>query len=219
MQFTVTEACTLHSSERAQQRSTLVLLRHSPNCHLIDHLFCAGRMQLFHHHGCVSSAPEHVPIVHAVSLCGRTGAGAAKSLHDIYDLRHEFRSTQRECPGLVPILRGKRLIINVITKERYFYKPISAQIFKSLLKLRDFLMFQGFPEIASTVFGCGRDQFPYPLLLQFLTRIFGGTPVYIHMHHFDKVFLCLGDKITSYNLMIKILSTASLCFFRYLVCA
>lgn len=163
----------------------MVLLPHSPACHLIDHLFCAGRMQLFHHHGCVSSAPEHVPIVHAVSLCGRMGAGAAKSLHEMYDLRHEFRSTQRECPGLVPILRGHRLIINVITKERYFHKPTRDQIFNSLLKLRDFLAFHGFPEIAITVFGCGRDKFPYQLLIQFLNQIFGSTPVHIHMYHLD----------------------------------
>ena len=140
-------------------------------------------MQLFHHHGCVSSAPEHVPIILAVSLCGKMGAGAAKTLTDLYNLRSEFRATPRECPGVVPICRGQRLIVNVITKFRYFNKPTSPQIFQALSKLYDFLAFQGIPEIAITVFGCGRDHFPYELLLQYLWEIFGSSPVKIHMYH------------------------------------
>lgn len=141
-------------------------------------------MKLFHHQGCVTCSPDYVPIVHAVSLCGRMGAGAAKTLEEKYRIRSEFRSVQRYCPGVVPIQRGPRLIINVITKMAYFEKPTGHQIYDALSKLRDFLNFHDIRVVAITVFGCGRDQFPYHALLQILWEIFGNSPLEFHMYHF-----------------------------------
>lgn len=146
--------------------------------------FLRRKMKLIHRHGCVTSSPENVPIVHAVSMCGKMGAGAAKTLDDNYQIRSEFRSVPRNCPGVVPVQRGPRLIINVITKLSYFEKPTEHQIYVALSKLRDFLNFHDIRVIAITVFGCGRDKFPYQTLMQYLWKIFGNSPVEFHMYHF-----------------------------------
>lgn len=140
-------------------------------------------MLIKHHFGCVMQSPEAMPITHCVSFCGRLGAGAARSIQDRYQIRDQFRSTPRSCVGLVPIQRGDRLIINLITKLHYRDKPTPKQMFQSLVLLRNFLLSNKISEIACTILGCGKDNFSYQLLLQYFNVIFSQDPITFHFHH------------------------------------
>lgn len=140
-------------------------------------------MQIRHHNACVMQSPESLPIVQCVSFCGHMNAGSARSIQERYRIRNQFQSTPRSCVGLVPIQRGDRLLINLITKAHYRQKPTPAQMFNSLVLLRNFLIANKINEVACTVLGCGRDKFSYPLLMEYLSTIFGQDPITFNIHH------------------------------------
>jgi hypothetical protein len=111
------------------------------------------------------------------------GAGAALTLHNLYNLRHEFRNINRSCPGVVAQWRG-RLILNVITKFKFFEKPTNHQMYCALQELRNYVLTHKITVIASTPLGTGKDRFPYELLLRFMYEIFQDVDVDFHFYHF-----------------------------------
>lgn len=140
-------------------------------------------MQIIHHYGCVMSSHDQLPILQCVSFCGKMGCGAARAIDTVYHIRDQFKLTPRLCPGIVPIQRGRRLIVNIITKQDFFVKPTPEQVFSALQILRQFLMYHNIREVATTVLSCGKDKLPYPLLIKFLTEIFNEDPLVFHMYH------------------------------------
>lgn len=140
-------------------------------------------MHLIHIHGDILLSPLSMPIAHAVSYDGKMGAGLALQLHKTFNLRSEFRNTARQCPGIVPIWRNGRLIINCITKWNFYDKPPPSQVRLSLIALRDFMAFNNIRELAIPEISAGLDRVPLPVVINILNDVFSATPVTVYMHH------------------------------------
>lgn len=147
-------------------------------------LLCRSRMYIQHHQGCVLTSPENFPLVHCISFDAKLGAGAAKSINQRYRLRDIIRNSPRTCPGVVPVRRGPRIIVNLITKLNFWDRPNPDQMFLALLELEKYINLNNISVFACTVLGCGKDKFDYNMLLHFLDVIFGQTNLVIHMYHF-----------------------------------
>ena len=140
-------------------------------------------MQLIHIRGDALTSPEDAPLVHCISHDGALSAGFALHVHARYKIRHEIQATHRSCPGLVPIRRGKRLILNLITKRRYFDKPTLSSLRSALILLRNFLDANGILCISTVGLGSGLDRLNYHDVLHVLSDVFSKTNVIIHMYH------------------------------------
>lgn len=119
--------------------------------------------RLIHIEGCIFDSPVSLPIVHAVSQDGKFGAGLAKDINLHFQVKDEFQLLVKQCPDVIPIARANRLIINVVTKLRYFQKPKPAVVRESLLLLRQWMERKGWKECCLPEFSCGLDGLNYKI--------------------------------------------------------
>lgn len=139
-------------------------------------------MRIVFEYSPVQTAPEGVPIVHCVSWCGKMGAGVARTLNSIFDLKTEFQATERYGPGLVAIPRYNRYILNLITKKYFFGKPTLDDFKQALLFLREFIIQHNCKHVAAPALGTGRDKLPMEAVLDALAEALDGLDVVVHIH-------------------------------------
>ncbi|KAK3920889.1 Retrovirus-related Pol polyprotein from transposon 412 [Frankliniella fusca] len=154
----------------------------------------SDKFTILHTYGSILESPEDLPIVHAVSHDGKFGKGLARQLEQEFQLREDFlKEKERGFPGYVALQRGNRIIVNLITKSRYFHKPTSTDIEQAFLLLRDWLEANHISEWCLPELGCGLDQLESSLLLQMLVKVFGHTDMTLVMYHYDPPQECLYD--------------------------
>ncbi|KAK3918278.1 Gag-Pol polyprotein [Frankliniella fusca] len=154
----------------------------------------SDKFTILHTYGSILESPEDLPIVHAVSHDGKFGKGLARQLEQEFQLRDDFlKEKDRGFPGYVALQRGNRIIVNLITKSRYFHKPTSTDIEQAFLLLRDWLEANHISEWCLPELGCGLDQLESSLLLQMLVKVFGHTDMTLVMYHYDPPQECLYD--------------------------
>ncbi|KAK3918320.1 Retrovirus-related Pol polyprotein from transposon 412 [Frankliniella fusca] len=154
----------------------------------------SDKFTILHTYGSILESPEDLPIVHAVSHDGKFGKGLARQLEQEFQLREDFlKEKDRGFPGYVALQRGNRIIVNLITKSRYFHKPTSTDVEQAFLLLRDWLEANHISEWCLPELGCGLDQLESSLLLQMLVKVFGHTDMTLVMYHYDPPQECLYD--------------------------
>lgn len=95
--------------------------------------------KLIHIDGSIFDSPHDLPMVHAVSQDGKFGAGLARDIEIRFGIKDEFRLKVKQCPDVVPVRRGQRIILNVVTKNRYFQKPNPKSVREALLMHRQWM--------------------------------------------------------------------------------
>jgi len=151
-----------------------------------DHTFSSKNFTLLDIQGSLFSAPDHIPLCHAVSLDGKFGKGLALRMEERFGLKKEFLAQEnRTCPGLVVAYRENRTIVNVITKLRYFNKPTPEKVEEALLTLKAWVMKYNIPAIAMPEFSCGLDKMQMTTLKQMLRKVFQDLDLTIYMYHYD----------------------------------
>ncbi|MBW0550625.1 hypothetical protein O181_090340 [Austropuccinia psidii MF-1] len=127
--------------------------------------------------GDVLEAPPHLPLCHAVSADGKMGCGAALAIRIRHGIQREFLAARPRFPQVVPCHGTDRLILNLVTKHRYFDRPSPYMLLQALLTLRGFLLRFGIREIAMTPIATGLDRIPTDVMLSTLREVFQSTPV------------------------------------------
>ncbi|XP_034231471.1 ADP-ribose glycohydrolase OARD1-like [Thrips palmi] len=140
-------------------------------------------MHLIHHQGDLFDCPYWVPIVHCVSYDGKMGAGIAKTVQSIFNVRSEFLATEREVGGLVAVWRSHRFIVNLITKLRYWHLPTLDSLQSSLRALRSFVVDNNIGVLAMPEIAAGLDKIHLNLVIESLYQVFQDLDIEIHMYH------------------------------------
>ena len=96
-------------------------------------------------------------LAHCVSADFALGAGIAVEFNTRFNMRAKLRSLPKECRQVgKAILYDK--VFNLITKRRYFDKPIYPSLMDALLDMKEQCVCNGITKLAMPKIGCGLDS-------------------------------------------------------------
>ena len=115
------------------------------------------------------------------------GAGIAKTFDSkMPDMKNQLKRIIREnnLKGYYAILyKGERNVINLITKERYWYKPTYSSLKTSLLNAKKIIIRNDIKYLAMPVIGCGLDKLQWSKVSTMIKDIFSDTDIEIIVYH------------------------------------
>ena len=119
-------------------------------------------------------------IAHCVSSDFAMGKGLASTIACCYPELQEFRKLPLNNfpPGsLVTYFdqQHQRFIYNLVTKRRFFHKPIYETLELSLQALKQHLQRHNIQELAIPKLGCGYDQLHWPKVFSIFFKVFSGS--------------------------------------------
>lgn len=101
-------------------------------------------------------------LMHCISHDCAMDAGIAKTFDALMpDMKKQLKRTIREndLAGYYAMLyKGKRDVINLVTKERYWHKPTYSSLKASLINAKQIILRNNIKHIAMPVIGCGLDR-------------------------------------------------------------
>lgn len=115
------------------------------------------------------------------------GAGIAKTFDALMpDMKKQLKRTIREnsLTGYYAMLyKGRRDVINLVTKERYWHKPTYSSLKASLINAKQIILRNNIKHIAMPVIGCGLDRLQWSKVSKMVKEIFADTDVEIVVYH------------------------------------
>jgi O-acetyl-ADP-ribose deacetylase (regulator of RNase III) len=131
---------------------------------------------------------ETPAVMHCVSRDGKMGAGIAAQFRSRYPaMCLDFGARDRTCPDVFPWRTPQGLLIlNLITKRRYFEKPTYETLEASLIRARELLTKAGIREVAAPKIGCGLDGLEWGKVSEMLGRVFGDSGIEVTVYGLAK---------------------------------
>ena len=126
-------------------------------------------------------------LVHCISADFKLGAGIAKEFDKRFNLREDllygygdkwWQEYDDKFPGEA-FLHGKKRIIDLITKTRYWHKPTMYSMRSALTKMKNGCSKYGITKIAMPKIGCGLDKLNWNDVSSAIKEIFADSPIEI----------------------------------------
>ena len=137
--------------------------------------------------GDLFKSDDKYTLVHCISSDCAMGAGIAKTFDSrMPDMKNQLKSIIREnnLKGYYAILyKGERNVMNLITKERDWYKPTCSSLKTSLLNAKKIIIRNNIKYLAMPVIGCGLDKLQWSKVSTMIKDIFSDTDVEIIVYH------------------------------------
>ena len=126
-------------------------------------------------------------LMHCISHDCAMGAGIAKTFDALMpDMKKQLKRTIREnsLTGYYAMLyKGRRDVINLVIKERYWHKPTYSSLKASLINAKQIILRNNIKHIAMPVIGCGLDRLQWSKVSKMVKEIFADTDVEIVVYH------------------------------------
>ena len=124
-------------------------------------------------------------LAHCISADFALGAGIAVEFNKRFDMRNQLNllypnyldKFERHHIGGDCILVGK--VFNLITKEKYFYKPTIITMILSLKKMKEICLEKGIKKVAMPTIGAGLDRLNWKDVSNQIHNIFVDTDIEI----------------------------------------
>ena len=81
------------------------------------------------------------------------------------------------------LYKGRRDVINLVTKERYWHKPTYSSLKASLINAKQIILRNNIKHISMPVIGCGLDRLQWSKVSKMVKEIFADTDVEIVVYH------------------------------------
>jgi O-acetyl-ADP-ribose deacetylase (regulator of RNase III) len=141
-------------------------------------------------HGDLFSASKEFSFAHCISKDKALGAGIAKIFRMQFpDMIKKMESDTfivGKAYGYTVLdnkINGKRNILNLVTKDRYFQKPSYASLEKSLYSLRDLIVSHHIKNLAIPKLGCGLDRLNWERVASIIRKIFCDLDINIFVYY------------------------------------
>ena len=126
-------------------------------------------------HGDLFSAPERYALAHCVSADKALGAGIALEFRNRFpNMLLKLKDTPFEvgkCYGYTEP-NPRRSIINIVTKEHYYDKPIYSDFSAAIENLRDTIVSHRIKFLAIPRLGCGLDGLDWERVFYIINGVF-----------------------------------------------
>lgn len=129
--------------------------------------------------------PEDYYLAHCISADFGMGKGIVVEFNKRFDMK---RRLQAKYPDYLNQYTRKRMggdcllegrVFNLITKERYFYKPTIITMKLALEKMKQICLESNIKKIAMPIIGCGLDKLKWEDVSEQIKNIFFNTDIEI----------------------------------------
>lgn len=131
---------------------------------------------------------KNIPLVHCISADFALGAGIAKQFRNKYpDMIEAMKNAKT--PHVTDIFPFEsndsrhKLVLNMITKQKYFFKPTRENFNLTLDNLHNYLIQHNIDTIAMPKIGAGLDRLYWKTTETYLNTHFSDINVYVY--YFD----------------------------------
>lgn len=126
---------------------------------------------------------DEYALAHCISSDCRMGAGIAVEFKKRFALEvlQEYDKSMRRHPNCIAVVYRCRVILNLITKARYFDKPTYDSLRTSLEIARDLSRKQKITKIGMPYIGCGLDGLSWPKVREIIKEVFADTDLEIRV--------------------------------------
>jgi hypothetical protein len=135
----------------------------------------------------IFNAPRGQHIVHCISGDFTLGAGLAKKIDDVYNMRYKLFKTYPYEDGKNYGYVGKALLIddvfNLVNKPKFKHKPRIEDLRNALEDLRDQCEEKGIHKIAMPKIGTGHDHMNWDDVLTVIEEVFDDTDIDIDVYY------------------------------------
>lgn len=122
-------------------------------------------------------------LTHCISGDYALGAGIAKTFNEKYDMRAKLHKKYPFQKGEESKNVGKALLVdnvfNLVTKTRYYQKPLYKDLCAALLDMRTKCENLGITKLAMPKIGCGLDKLEWQNVRQLIEYAFGDMDIEI----------------------------------------
>lgn len=138
--------------------------------------------------GNLFKAPKDFHFAHCISSDLKMGAGIAVPMNKKFKLRQQFNLYTLPDSSFKQYLKHPMCIktskvFNLITKERYFYKPTYGSLYKSLEIMKQIIIDKGIYKIAMPKIGCGLDKLQWVHIQKMIKEIFHEIDIEIRVYY------------------------------------
>lgn len=121
-------------------------------------------------------------LVHCISQDCAMGAGIAKTFDKKFPnmrnaLLYELSENKIKYSVSIPYCEKDIVVINMITKPRYFNKPTYSEFRKALIEVKYICLMNGYKEIGMPKIGCGLDKLSWKKVEKMIREIFDDTDI------------------------------------------
>lgn len=122
------------------------------------------------------------PLAHCISADYALGAGIAKTVEQRYRVRDTLKSLARHTfPDC--IITGE--VINIVTKERYWHKPIYKNFEKALIITRNLCLAYGINHIVMPRIGSGLDRMSWERCREYIKNILVNSGISVDVYYIN----------------------------------
>lgn len=126
-------------------------------------------------------------LAHCISADYALGAGIAKIFEEKYGVKTSLLAKYTKnvwdgsgrceftAGGTAEDGTGSRTVANLITKEKYYYKPTYKTLRQALEDMRNKLPAYGAKKIGMPLIGCGLDKLKWEKVLEMIKEVFADT--------------------------------------------
>lgn len=131
-------------------------------------------------HGDLFKLPENYYLCHCISSDFKLGLGIAAEFDKRFDMRRKLFSKYqpnvfKPCALLVDN------VFNLVTKEKYWYKPTYQTLRESLIDLRNQVEKLDIKYLGMPVIGCGLDKLEWYKVSKIIQEIFSDLDINIRV--------------------------------------
>lgn len=121
--------------------------------------------------------PQGWAIAHCISADFALGAGVAKQIDDVFNMREMLNlhwgpisgyEDQWDAPCCLPCMN----VFNLVTKEKYYHRPTLESLRSALEELMEFVVELGIKKLAMPKIGCGLDRLNWDDVSVMIQEIF-----------------------------------------------
>lgn len=122
-------------------------------------------------------------LAHCISADFGMGKGIVVEFNKRFDMK---RKLQTKYPDYINEWHSKKYdgdciledrVLNLITKERYFYKPTYKSLATALMRCREICLENNIMKLAMPVIGCGLDKLEWGRVSEIIKLVFEKTDI------------------------------------------
>lgn len=131
------------------------------------------------------SVPEEYYLAHCISADYALGAGIAVEFNKRFDMRRKLHEDVPDYWEYMKLynLQGECVLIervlNLITKEKYYYKPTYKSMKQALDMMKTVCEANNINKIAMPIIGCGLDKLQWDKVSKIIKEVFKNTDIEI----------------------------------------
>lgn len=135
-------------------------------------------MKFTEDYGDLFSLPSEFYLCHCISADFALGKGIAVEFDRRYGMKKKLLN-QYPQNGKYPAVYFIDRVFNLVTKEKYWYKPTYTDLEKCLKELKELVVQNNIKYLGMPIIGCGLDRLDWVVVRKMIMDIFSDVDIYI----------------------------------------